>query len=353
MLSLAELRAFDPKYTATKRGYRFCCPMCGSGKPKNVQHRSLWVDSKTGGWNCHRCLEKGLLFEWWQAKYPSANAASSKTYVSKSPFNRSNNSVQCSQSNQNQPNNYQSSTVKTIDEKKFKEITTDYQSYQKGFNYSPGQNYLASRGIDKELAISSGCGFGYWKHWIENEYGSYSLKKDKRVVFPIHNQEGQLIALSARAISSDSLEPKQIVKGYKSLGVFATPRALDSDTLIITEAPIDALSLAMAGFPAVATIGTSWPDWLVAVAAKKLTFIAFDNDEAGEKASLKLTAQLSGVGAKAERLLPSRKDWNEVLLTDGLEALKSQVDSFNLILNNYLPISNSSNTCDSYSLLSY
>ncbi len=349
MLSLAELRAFDPKYTATKRGYRFCCPMCGSNKPKNVQHRSLWVDSKTGGWNCHRCLEKGLLFEWWQVKYPSANA-SSKTYASKPPFNQSNNSNQCSQSNQSQPNSYQSSTVKVTDEKKLKEITTDYQSYQKGFNYSPGQNYLASRGIDKELAISSGCGFGYWKHWIENEYGSYSLKKDKRVVFPIHNQEGQLIALSARAISTDCLDPKQIVKGYKSLGVFTTPGALDSDTLIITEAPIDALSLAMAGFPSIAIIGTSWPDWLVSLAAKKLTFIAFDNDEAGEKATIKLASQLSSLGAKSERLLPSRKDWNEVLLSDGLITLKSQLNS--VISNNYLPI-NDTTTYQSYSLISY
>lgn len=350
MLSLAELRAFDPKAKTTSKNYRFCCPMCGSNKPKDVHHRSLWVDSSTGVWNCHRCNQKGLLFEWWQVKYPSANTASSKTYAGKSPFNQKNNSNQCSQSNQNQPNNYQPSTVKVIDEKKLKEVTTDYQSYQKGFNYSPGQNYLASRGIDKELAISSGCGFGYWKHWIENEYGSYSLKKDKRVVFPIHNQQRQLIALSARAISTDCLDPKQIVKGYKSLGVFVTPGALDSDTLIITEAPIDALSLATVGFPAVATIGTSWPNWLVSVAAKKLTFIAFDNDEAGEKATIKLAAQLSSLGAKAERLLPSRKDWNEVLLTDGLEALKSQVNS--VISNNFLLI-NDASTYHSYSLLSY
>ncbi len=352
MLSLAELRAFDPKYTATKRGYRFCCPMCGSNKPKNVQHRSLWVDSKTGGWNCHRCLEKGLLFEWWQVKYPSANTASSKTYASKPPFNQSNNSNQCSQSNQNQLNSYQSSTAKTIDEKKLKEITTDYQCYVKGFNYSPGQQYLLGRGIDKELAISNGVGFGYWKHWLQNENGSYSLKKDRRVVFPINNQEGKLVALSARAIDDFYLDPKHTVKGQKSLGVFSTPGALDSDTLIITEAPIDALSLATAGFPAVATIGTSWPDWLVEMASKKLVFIAFDNDEdkAGEKASIKLTAQLSGLGAKAQRLLPNRKDWNEVLLSDGLITLKSQLD--NVISNNFLPI-NDPTTYQSYSLLSY
>ncbi len=351
MLVLTELKGFDPKYTSTKRGYRFCCPMCGSDKPKDVKHRSLWVDRITGGWNCHRCLEKGLLFEWWQVKYLSANNASSKTYASKSPFNQSN-SIQ---SNQCQPTSYQSSTVKAIDEKKLKEIATDYQSYLRAFNYSPGQQYLLGRGIDKELAISNGVGFGYWKHWLQNENGSYSLKKDRRVVFPINNQEGKLVALSARAIDDFYLDPKHTVKGQKSLGVFSTPGALDSDTLIITEAPIDALSLATAGFPAVATIGTSWPDWLVEMASKKLVFIAFDNDKdkAGEKASIKLTAQLSGLGAKAQRLLPSRKDWNEVLLTDGLEAIKSQFIGFGLIPNNYLPMNPTTTANDCYSLIAY
>jgi DNA primase len=210
---------------------------------------------------------------------------------------------------------------------------------------------LSSRGIDPILAKNSGCGFGYWKHWQLNDSGKYTYSKDKRVCFPIRNQAGDVVAMSARAIDNDYLDPKQVVRGYKSLGVFATPGALETDSLIVAEAPIDALSLAMAGFAAIATVGTSWPNWLINVARnKKLTLIAFDNDEPGDKASDKLLAELSNVGANAIRLAPSRKDWNEVLLADGLDTLKSQVN--NSISSSYFPVTEitSSLICSSLSV---
>lgn len=311
-LSLSELEVFDPKHKKS----RYCCPLCGNSKSIESKHRSLWVDKNTGGWFCHRCDSKGLLLEW-QTK-PSYIYPSNKDNFNYSP----------------QP--------KVIDENKLKQVKQEYQSFAKTFPYSPGQQYLSSRGIDVSLAKASGCGFGYWKHWTEND-GKYTCFKDRRVCFPVINQSNEIVAISARAIDDDYLDPKQVVKGYKSLGVFATVGALEDDVLIIAEAPIDALSLAMAGFPALATIGTSWPSWLVSLASKKsLTLVAFDNDEPGNKASDKLIAELSNAGANASRLVPSKKDWNEVLLTKGLSNLKSEVDYF--ISTSCLPIAEPTNT---------
>ena len=310
-LSLSELEAFDPK----NKKNRFCCPLCGSSKSIESKHRSLWVDKNTGGWFCHRCYSKGLLLEW-QTK-PSFS------------------------SNNGQNFNY-SPKPKVVDENKLKQVREEYQVFAKCFNYSPGQNYLSSRGIESGLAKESGCGFGLWKHWFEDN-GVFTCLKDKRVCFPVKNQCGEVVAMSARVVGNDSLDPTQIVKGYKSLGVFATPGALESDTLVITESPIDALSLATVGIASIATIGTSWPDWLVSFASKKtLTLIGFDNDEPGHNATTKLLAELSSIGANASRLLPSKKDWNEILLTDGLISLKSEVSSF--ISNGYFPMVNISSS---------
>ncbi|KAF0250280.1 MAG: hypothetical protein FD167_331 [bacterium] len=332
-LSLSELEGFDPR---NKRN-RFCCPMCGNDKSIEAKHRSLWVDKNTGVWFCHRCENKGLLLEWQKQSFSSTSTANKQSFNQLNQFNHSNYSYQ----------------PKPVDEKKLKQVREEYQGFAKAFAYSPGQHYLSSRGIEPTLAKSSGCGFGYWKHWL-NDNGTYTCLKDKRVCFPIRNQAGEIVAMSARAIDNDYLDPKQVVRGYKSLGVFATPEALETDTLVIAEAPIDALSLAMAGFPAVATIGTSWPDWLVNLASrKKLTLIAFDNDEPGDKASSRLLAELSSGGANATRLLPTRKDWNDILLTDGLDSLKSQLNSFNS--NGYFPLTNTVYTADSqyYNSLSY
>ena len=338
-LSLSELEGFDPR---NKRN-RFCCPMCGNDKSIEAKHRSLWVDKNTGVWFCHRCENKGLLLEWQKQSFSSTSTANKQSFNQFNQFNQFNRS------------NY-SYQPKPVDEKKLKQVREEYQSFARAFAYSPGQHYLSSRGIEPALAKSSGCGFGYWKHWF-NDNGTYTYLKDKRICFPIRNQAGEVVAMSARAIDNDYLDPKQVVRGYKSLGVFATLGALETDTLIVVEAPIDALSLAMAGFPAVATIGTSWPDWLINVASrKKPTLIGFDNDEPGDKASIRLLTELSSIGAKAKRLLPSRKDWNDVLLIDGLASLKSQLNSFNS--NGYFPLSSTANTANTansqyYNSLSY
>ena len=68
VLSLSELRAFDPR--AKERGGEsdFCCPLCGSGKPVDQAHRSLGVNLTNGAWYCHRCDQSGKLSDFWTEK---------------------------------------------------------------------------------------------------------------------------------------------------------------------------------------------------------------------------------------------------------------------------------------------
>ena len=99
----------------------------------------------------------------------------------------------------------------------------------------------------------------------------------------------------------------------------ATPVALDAEQVVICEAPIDALSLAACGVPAVALCGTSRPDWLAAACAFLRVALAFDADGAGDKAAADLAPSLRSFGATVERWRPDGvRDWKELLVRRGV-----------------------------------
>jgi DNA primase len=198
-------------------------------------------------------------------------------------------------------------------------IQTQYGQMRDAFVGSPAVKYLADRGISENVAWKSGCGYsGEWGHWEKQNEEWVLLARDRRVIFPIYDRQGSLVAISSRAIDSNHHGSKAITRGPKSQGVFATAGALKSEMLVITEAPIDALSLATAGFASIALIGTSWPDWLRFQGAFRKVAIATDADQAGDEAAVKLTNVLRGMGAVCHRLRPEGgKDWNELLIANG------------------------------------
>jgi hypothetical protein len=88
----------------------------------------------------------------------------------------------------------------------------------------------------------------------------------------------------------------------------------------LTEAPFDALTLALCGVPAVALCGSSAPpEFLTRGAFGRRYWLAFDADEAGDKAAEAIGASLKRSGGLVERLRPSSaKDWNEALQAGGV-----------------------------------
>jgi DNA primase len=133
------------------------------------------------------------------------------------------------------------------------------------------------------------------------------------VLFPIRDQTGSLVAVSGRFISEQS-KLKTMTGGAKSLGLFSTPGALRSRVIAIVEGPVDALSLAFCHLPAVAMMGTSWPDWLLEAIAGKRVLIATDADIAGDEVAERLIESLAADIPNLMRLRPPiSKDWNDVL----------------------------------------
>jgi DNA primase len=172
-------------------------------------------------------------------------------------------------------------------------------------------SYLNKRSLRASIAHQSGVRFA------SNFMGRPA------VVFPLRARNGELRGAHARYIDGCD-KPKARTLGDKRAALFVTHGALDAKlpALIVTEAPLDALSLAEAGYPAVALCGTQAPTWLHRACAFRRVMLALDADEAGDHAALELAPLLSSFGARCERMRPEgAKDWNELLGRVGRDAL--------------------------------
>jgi hypothetical protein len=179
---------------------------------------------------------------------------------------------------------------------------------------APGVDYLwGRRGIPAWIAAEAGVRFS--AGW----YGR------PVVGFPLRDELGLLVAAAGRYI--DAAAPQTRSAGPKRAGVFvAAPGALEADGVCLCEAPITALSVAVAGRPAIALCDKHWPVWLVSRLAFKTVYISFDEgDPDSERAVKALTRELAMLGAKPGRLRTPpglQGDWNDVLVAHGRQALR-------------------------------
>ena len=331
VLSLAELEAFDPHAPAGGAKRRFCCPLPGPCAAKRVDgaHRALEVETTTGAWRCYRCHTWGRLREYWQPRearrgaamrrafgldpapatwWPPAPPASGKrsTPAAPPPTERSRPGTPLAPPRSATPPGAVTAPRPAFDWRGAFAAAAEIDQTR------AARTYLERRGIPVELAAAAGV------HGTPVWYGRPA------VLFPLHDRAGDLVAVAGRYL--DGRPPKARTGGRVSAGVFATPGARAAERLFICEAPIDALSLAACGLPALATCGTHWPDWLPRLAAFRPVVVAFDADAAGDACAAKLSAALRGYGARVERWRPAdAKDWNELLTRHGQERLRMEL----------------------------
>jgi hypothetical protein len=306
--SIADLEAYDGAAPDGARERRFLCPLCGEGKPKNREHRSLCANVQTGAWNCKRCAATGKLSDFW------SDGGSSRPKLKPRDLARR----QLAQRFALPAETTYQSTVE-IDATG----AADWREQLAGARLiedETGAAYLLSRGI----TLRAAC-FSTVLH-APRFYGRPAI------VFPLRDFAGHLTGASGRYFHANAT-PKTRIAGKKRDGIFTAPViepsgrvffpfAANVPGVIVTEAPIDALSLASAGYPAISLCGTSAPGWMYRACAFKRVLLAFDADAAGDKAAASLEAILAPYGAACERLRPEGgKDWNEVLQRDGRESL--------------------------------
>jgi hypothetical protein len=134
------------------------------------------------------------------------------------------------------------------------------------------------------------------------------LNRRPAVLARLTGPEGELRAVHGRHLHDRRGEGKMFTVG-RSGGVFPVLGGLHAEPLILVEGLFDALSLAAAGLPCVATIGR-WVDWLPGLAQGREVWLAFDGNRPGEKSVRGFAASLDGSRCRRLRPPAGRGDWN-------------------------------------------
>jgi hypothetical protein len=321
LLSLIELERWDPGARQVGHEIRFLCPLgsCGEGKRADTRHRSLSVNLESGLWVCQRCKASGKIREKWAPRERLSPRARAQRAFGLTAPHPARPVAAAPTSTQTTP----ASTTKVPAWRRMWDQAPPIDG-------TPGADYLRSRGILLETAAAAGVRFVEgWPHRTQDQDGAWRLEAtSRRVIFPIQDQVGELVGIQGRAIDARHAGAKAISYGVQ--GVFSTtglPTTIGRRSrVVLVEAPIDALSLAVAGVHALSLQGTSWPEWLPRAVAFGSALLAFDADAAGDAAAAKLTSALRAYGVDVARRRPSRKDWNE-LVKRGPRQVRVEVDA--------------------------
>jgi DNA primase len=145
--------------------------------------------------------------------------------------------------------------------------------------------YLAERGLDQGTASYFGVGFYPGKGSME-----------ERIVIPIHNEEGILVAYAGRSL--DGSEPKYRfpTRFRKSLVLFNLHRAIQhGKSVIVVEGFFDCFKVYQAGLPCVvALMGSSLSQRQELLLKKHFQHVTLmlDGDNAGRRAAEVISARL-------------------------------------------------------------
>ena len=146
-----------------------------------------------------------------------------------------------------------------------------------------------------------------------------------RVVIPIHNERGDLVAYAGRSI--DGAEPRyKLPAGFhKSLDLYNLHRAVATGQrgLIVVEGFFDAMKVSQAGFPfVVALMGCSMSEEQerLLVAHAEMVLLMLDGDEAGQRGTDEIMLRL-GRKAWSKAVCPPDGKQPDQMSTGELQAL--------------------------------
>ncbi|KJK16450.1 DNA primase [Pseudomonas sp. 2(2015)] len=224
-------------------------------------------------------------------------------------------------------------------------------------------DYLKGRGLSGEIARDFGLGFAppgwdnLFKHLssdtlqqkamidagllIENaESGKRYDRFRDRVMFPIRDSRGRVIAFGGRVLGDDkpkylnSPETPVFHKGQELYGLYEARKFnRNLDEIIVVEGYMDVIALAQQGLRnAVATLGTATSEEHLKRLFRVVPSVlfCFDGDQAGRNAAWRaLEATLSSLqdGRKARFLfLPEGEDPDTLVRAEGTDAFRARIN---------------------------
>ena len=228
------------------------------------------------------------------------------------------------------------------------------------------RTYLKKRGIDRQVARNWQLGFapdswdaflkwaldrGYSRPQLlqsglvkprdeEHPSGEFYDRFRGRIMFPICNDVGEVIAFSGRLLESDPKAAKYVnspetplfQKGRVLFGLHKTKRALiEANCAIVCEGQLDLITLFEAGIKnVVAPQGTAFTEYQARILKRFVdeVVLCFDADQAGQKAaqhSLDSLLQHDLVVRVVD--MPAGEDPDSLIRRDGKEEFEKRVSS--------------------------
>jgi DNA primase len=194
--------------------------------------------------------------------------------------------------------------------------------------------YLRGQGFtDEELNLS-----GVVSKKEENSNHFYDRFRN-RLMFPICNEQGRVIAFSARSVEADpqgwkyvNSPENPVFRKSRTLYAlhFARKGIADKKCAVLCEGQLDVIAMHRAGCThAVAPQGTAFGEEQATILSRYTSQIclALDNDEAGRKAVFKDATILLPKGFQLKvAVFPGAKDADELLKKSGAEVLYNTVE---------------------------
>ena len=228
-------------------------------------------------------------------------------------------------------------------------------------------DYLKARGLSGQIAAKFQVGYAPsgWQNLqsvfpkyddevlttaglvVENEQGKRYDRFRDRIMFPIHNQKGEVIGFGGRVINPEdtpkyynSPETPVFQKGHELYGLFVARRAIrDAGRVLVVEGYMDVVALAQYGIDyAVAALGTATTPFHIAKLMRQTDEVvfSFDGDSAGQTAAWR--AAMNALPALTDKLklsfmfLPTNHDPDSYVREFGKE-------QFEVAVKNAVPLS--------------
>ncbi len=208
------------------------------------------------------------------------------------------------------------------------------------FNDNNLSKLLKSKNYDEDMLLNIGL--------VNKEQDIYDIFRN-RIMFPIHNSNGDCVGFSARIYNNESdskyINTKETYIFKKGEILFNYHRALreakKTKTLIICEGQMDAIRIYSSGIKNVcATMGTALTNFHINL-IKKLNvkvILNMDSDSAGIKAALQNGELLSKNNIEVSIVtLAGAKDPDEYIIKNGIEqykeSLKHSISLFEFKMN--------------------
>ena len=172
----------------------------------------------------------------------------------------------------------------------------------------------------------------------KSQRGSFYDRFRRRIMFPIINIRGNVVAFSGRAMPGDEKAGGKYVNTSdtpvykKSENLFGINYAKNncSERVILVEGNMDVISLHQAGFDyAVAPLGTAFTSEQVNLLARytKEIVLMLDADAAGQKAIKRATQLLENTGLEVKVVvIPDGKDPDEFIKKNGPERFRALLE---------------------------